>query len=174
MGCRTSTFLSSSTSTWWGDTGDSRQECTGRSTNLPATKSRYVLPELAHWSWRCFHGFGSIIPFPVPCVFPGRRHHQRGCDVPRCHPCTCHDLPENQQQVLTWECLEFKLPCFGCAEVWNCWDVTWNPFSFAMPCRSIADWLKAPDTMYLLDFVKPEFLLLRVRFSLASFLCLFK
>uniref|UniRef100_A0A803VUZ0 Anaphase-promoting complex subunit 1 n=1 Tax=Ficedula albicollis TaxID=59894 RepID=A0A803VUZ0_FICAL len=27
--------------------------------------------------------------------------------------------------------------------------------------RSIADWLKAPDTMYLLDFVKPEFLLLR-------------
>lgn len=65
-------------------------------------------------------------------------------------------------------------PAVGCAEVWNCWDVTWNPFSFAMPCRSIADWLKAPDTMYLLDFVKPEFLLLRVRFSLASFLCLFK
>ncbi|KAK7806339.1 hypothetical protein U0070_020191 [Myodes glareolus] len=28
--------------------------------------------------------------------------------------------------------------------------------------RSIADWLRAPDTMYLLDFVKPEFLLLRV------------
>ncbi|KAJ7341215.1 hypothetical protein JRQ81_005067 [Phrynocephalus forsythii] len=27
--------------------------------------------------------------------------------------------------------------------------------------RSIADWLRAPDTMYLLDFVKPEFLLLR-------------
>ncbi|OXB74308.1 UNVERIFIED_CONTAM: hypothetical protein H355_006837 [Colinus virginianus] len=27
--------------------------------------------------------------------------------------------------------------------------------------RSIADWLQAPDTMYLLDFVKPEFLLLR-------------
>ncbi|OWK53409.1 Anaphase-promoting complex subunit 1 [Lonchura striata] len=27
--------------------------------------------------------------------------------------------------------------------------------------RSIADWLKAPDTMYLLDFVKPEFLMLR-------------
>uniref|UniRef100_A0A8C6VB30 Anaphase-promoting complex subunit 1 n=1 Tax=Naja naja TaxID=35670 RepID=A0A8C6VB30_NAJNA len=27
--------------------------------------------------------------------------------------------------------------------------------------RSIADWLCAPDTMYLLDFVKPEFLLLR-------------
>ncbi|GAA6069291.1 anaphase-promoting complex subunit 1 isoform X1 [Tachysurus ichikawai] len=29
--------------------------------------------------------------------------------------------------------------------------------------RSIADWLKAPDTMFLLDFIKPEFLLLRVR-----------
>ncbi|EPY82028.1 hypothetical protein CB1_000688016 [Camelus ferus] len=28
--------------------------------------------------------------------------------------------------------------------------------------RSIADWLRAPDTMYLLDFVKPEFLLLRI------------
>uniref|UniRef100_A0A8C8SQU8 Anaphase-promoting complex subunit 1 n=1 Tax=Pelusios castaneus TaxID=367368 RepID=A0A8C8SQU8_9SAUR len=28
-------------------------------------------------------------------------------------------------------------------------------------CWSIADWLRAPDTMYLLDFVKPEFLLLR-------------
>ncbi|MEE6474887.1 hypothetical protein FKM82_010525 [Ascaphus truei] len=28
--------------------------------------------------------------------------------------------------------------------------------------RSIADWLRAPDTMYLLDFVKPEFLLLRL------------
>ncbi|KAL0964539.1 hypothetical protein UPYG_G00325360 [Umbra pygmaea] len=27
--------------------------------------------------------------------------------------------------------------------------------------RSIADWLKAPDTMFLLDFIKPEFLLLR-------------
>ncbi|XP_073484146.1 anaphase-promoting complex subunit 1 [Aquarana catesbeiana] len=27
--------------------------------------------------------------------------------------------------------------------------------------RSVADWLRAPDTMYLLDFVKPEFLLLR-------------
>ncbi|CAJ0931693.1 unnamed protein product, partial [Ranitomeya imitator] len=27
---------------------------------------------------------------------------------------------------------------------------------------SIADWLRAPDTMYLLDFVKPEFLLLRI------------
>ncbi|MXQ90209.1 hypothetical protein E5288_WYG017338 [Bos mutus] len=27
--------------------------------------------------------------------------------------------------------------------------------------RPIADWLRAPDTMYLLDFVKPEFLLLR-------------
>ncbi|KAK0145167.1 Anaphase-promoting complex subunit 1 [Merluccius polli] len=28
--------------------------------------------------------------------------------------------------------------------------------------RSIADWLKAPDTMFLLDFIKPEFLLLRI------------
>uniref|UniRef100_A0A673NII8 Anaphase-promoting complex subunit 1-like n=1 Tax=Sinocyclocheilus rhinocerous TaxID=307959 RepID=A0A673NII8_9TELE len=27
--------------------------------------------------------------------------------------------------------------------------------------RSVADWLKAPDTMFLLDFIKPEFLLLR-------------
>ncbi|XP_018595771.2 anaphase-promoting complex subunit 1 isoform X3 [Scleropages formosus] len=27
--------------------------------------------------------------------------------------------------------------------------------------RSIADWLRAPDTMFLLDFIKPEFLLLR-------------
>ncbi|XP_048448536.1 anaphase-promoting complex subunit 1-like, partial [Rhincodon typus] len=27
--------------------------------------------------------------------------------------------------------------------------------------RSIADWLRAPDTQYLLDFVKPEFLLMR-------------
>ncbi|KAJ8250814.1 hypothetical protein COCON_G00227360 [Conger conger] len=27
--------------------------------------------------------------------------------------------------------------------------------------RSIADWLQAPDTMFLLDFIKPEFLLLR-------------
>ncbi|XP_043916095.1 anaphase-promoting complex subunit 1 [Protopterus annectens] len=27
--------------------------------------------------------------------------------------------------------------------------------------RSVSDWLRAPDTMYLLDFVKPEFLLLR-------------
>ncbi|XP_012512213.1 PREDICTED: anaphase-promoting complex subunit 1 [Propithecus coquereli] len=31
--------------------------------------------------------------------------------------------------------------------------------------RSIADWLRAPDTMYLLDFVKPEFLLLRHKFA---------
>lgn len=28
--------------------------------------------------------------------------------------------------------------------------------------RSIADWLKPPDTWFLLDFIKPEFLLLRV------------
>ncbi|GCC32345.1 hypothetical protein chiPu_0010806, partial [Chiloscyllium punctatum] len=28
--------------------------------------------------------------------------------------------------------------------------------------RSIADWLRAPDTQYLLDFVKPEFLLMRI------------
>lgn len=65
-------------------------------------------------------------------------------------------------------------PSVGSAGVWNCWNVTWKPFSFAVPCRSIADWLKAPDTMYLLDFVKPEFLLLRVRFFLGSFLSLFK
>lgn len=52
---------------------------------------------------------GSLPSEPVgsvPCVFPGRRHHQRGRDVSRCHPCTCHDLPEDQQQVLTWEFLQ--------------------------------------------------------------------
>lgn len=31
-----------------------------------------------------------------------------------------------------------------------------------LPTRSIADWLKPPDTWFLLDFIKPEFLLLRV------------
>lgn len=52
---------------------------------------------------------GSLPSEPVgsvPCVFPGRRHHQRRRDVSRCHPCTCHDLPEDQQQVLTWEFLQ--------------------------------------------------------------------
>lgn len=52
---------------------------------------------------------GSLPSEPVgsvPCVFSGRRHHQRGRDVSRCHPCTCHDLPEDQQQVLTWEFLQ--------------------------------------------------------------------
>jgi len=28
--------------------------------------------------------------------------------------------------------------------------------------RAIADWMKAPDTQYLLDFVRPDFLLLRI------------
>lgn len=40
--------------------------------------------------------------------------------------------------------------------------MTFTPVSLDF-CRSIADWLKAPDTMFLLDFIKPEFLLLRVR-----------
>lgn len=35
-------------------------------------------------------------------------------------------------------------------------------YCYSSTNRSIADWLRAPDTMYLLDFVKPEFLLLRV------------
>lgn len=48
-----------------------------------------------------------------------------------------------------------------------------KPCSFSVLCRSIADWLQAPDTMYLLDFVKPEFLLLRVRFSFLAFFSLF-
>lgn len=41
-------------------------------------------------------------------------------------------------------------------------SLTFTPVSL-VPSRSIADWLKAPDTMFLLDFIKPEFLLLRVR-----------
>jgi hypothetical protein len=41
----------------------------------------------------------------------------------------------------------------------NTWPLPWLVSSAN---RSIADWLRAPDTMYLLDFVKPEFLLLRV------------
>lgn len=28
--------------------------------------------------------------------------------------------------------------------------------------RAVADWMKAPDTQYLLDFVRPDFLLLRI------------
>ena len=27
---------------------------------------------------------------------------------------------------------------------------------------AVADWLQAPDTQYLLDFVRPDFLMLRV------------
>ena len=29
--------------------------------------------------------------------------------------------------------------------------------------RSVAAWLDAPDTQFLLDFIRPDFLLLRVR-----------
>jgi anaphase-promoting complex subunit 1 len=28
--------------------------------------------------------------------------------------------------------------------------------------RAVAEWMKAPDTQYLLDFVRPDFLLLRI------------
>ncbi|KAF3841859.1 hypothetical protein F7725_023810 [Dissostichus mawsoni] len=37
--------------------------------------------------------------------------------------------------------------------------------------RSIADWLKPPDTWFLLDFIKPEFLLLRVSVPLGVCVC---
>lgn len=37
--------------------------------------------------------------------------------------------------------------------------------------RSIADWLKPPDTWFLLDFIKPEFLLLRVGAALLLCVC---
>ncbi|KAI2658109.1 Anaphase-promoting complex subunit 1 [Labeo rohita] len=47
-----------------------------------------------------------------------------------------------------------------CMSFFVLFALAFTPFSLD-PSRSIADWLKAPDTMFLLDFIKPEFLLLR-------------
>ena len=55
----------------------------------------------------------------------------------------------------------------------GCWrTVLTPPYRFVVfSTRSIADWLKPPDTWFLLDFIKPEFLLLRVSVALALCMC---
>lgn len=61
-----------------------------------------------------------------------------------------------------------------------CWWRGYWKTALTPPCRflvlsprSIADWLKAPDTMFLLDFIKPEFLLLRVSVGVSVSVCVF-
>lgn len=55
----------------------------------------------------------------------------------------------------------------------RCWGKALTlPFLILfLSIRSIADWLQPPDTWFLLDFIKPEFLLLRVSVTQAVRFC---